>query len=123
MLHAASRPAGKRRTPIAAVEKLYTRLNGFDRSAIAVVETSESSAAQAVALAEALDLDEKQINPDGGAIARGHPFGAAGALVVVRLFSQLVRTADSPCPKFGVATQGAVGGLGVAALFAGNSDG
>ena len=111
-------PAGhEAKAPIAAVEKLYTRLNGFDRSTIGIIETSESSAAQAIALADSLGLEETQINPDGGAIARGHPFGAAGALVVVRLFSQLVRTTDAASPQFGVATQGAVGGLGVAALF------
>lgn len=115
--------AGEAQAPIAAVEKLYSRLNGFDRSAIDIVETSESSAAQAVALADALGFDEGQINPDGGAIARGHPFGAAGAVVVVRLFSQLVRSSGSACPKFGIATQGAVGGLGVAALFSGSAEG
>ena len=111
-------PAGhEAKAPIAAVEKLYTRLNGFDRSTISVVEMSESSAAQAIALADCLGLDEARINPDGGAIARGHPFGAAGALVVVRLFSQLVRAGGGSDRQFGVATQGAVGGLGVAALF------
>jgi len=107
--------------PIAAVEKLYGRLNGFDRSGIGIIETSETSAAQAVALAEALGIDEATINPEGGAIARGHPFGAAGAVLVVRLFSQMVRGSAAAAPSYGIATQGAIGGLGVAALFSGVS--
>ncbi len=110
-------PNCEARAPIAAVEKLYDRLNGFDRSGVGIFEMSESSAAQAVALSEALGIDEACVNPEGGAIARGHPFGAAGAVLVVRLFSQLVREARADRPDFGVATQGAGGGLGVAALF------
>lgn len=116
-------PEGEARAPIAAVEKLYTRLNGFDRSGIGVVETSETSAAQALALADALGFDEAAINPQGGAIARGHPFAAAGAVLVVRLFSQMLRGDAAAVPAYGLATQGAVGGLGVAALFSGVADG
>ena len=70
--------------PIEAMRKLYSRLNGFKREDIGVFELSESSAAQEIALAELLDLDPAKINPDGGAIARGHPLGAAGAVLVVR---------------------------------------
>ncbi|MGI9426596.1 MAG: thiolase family protein [Hyphomicrobiaceae bacterium] len=111
-------PGREALAPIAAVEKMYNRLNGFDRASIRIVETSETSAAQAVALAEALGLDETSINPEGGALARGHPFGAAGAVLVVRLFSQLVRNPDTGRDDAcGIATQSALGGLGVAALF------
>ena len=110
-------PGDESSAPIASVKKLYKRLNGFDRSTITVLETSETSAAQAIALAEALGFDETAINPEGGALARGHPFGAAGAVLVVRLFSQLIRTNSKTKPAHAVATQGALGGLGVAALF------
>ena len=103
--------------PIAAVDKLYRRLNGFDRTAIGIVETSESSAAQAIAFSEALGLADHTINPEGGAISRGHPFGAAGAVLVVRLFSQLVRNAEPQTSQYGLAALGAAGGLGMAALF------
>ncbi|HEX2841480.1 thiolase family protein [Hyphomicrobium sp.] len=102
--------------PIEAVRKLYGRLNGFKRDEIGVFELSESSAAQEIALAELLDIDPAKINPDGGAIARGHPLGASGAVLVVRLFSALVRTPDAK-GRYGVATLGAIGGLGLAALF------
>lgn len=103
--------------PIEAMQKLYGRLNGFKRDDIGVFEMSESSAAQVIALSELLNVDLAKINPDGGAIARGHPLGAAGAVLVVRLFSSLVRASQPTKPKYGVATLGAIGGLGLAALF------
>ncbi|HYD15928.1 MAG TPA: thiolase family protein [Hyphomicrobium sp.] len=110
-------PESDGEAPIEAMRKLYGRLNGFKRDEIGVFELSESSAAQEIALAEVLNIDLEKINPDGGAIARGHPLGAAGAVLVVRLFSSLVRTPDSKKGRYGVATLGAVGGLGLAALF------
>jgi acetyl-CoA C-acetyltransferase len=82
-----------------------------------VFEVSESSSAQEIALAELLNIDPAKINPDGGAIARGHPLGASGAVLVVRLFTSLVRAGDAKRGRYGVATLGAIGGLGLAALF------
>jgi acetyl-CoA C-acetyltransferase len=76
---------------------------------------SESSAAQAIALLQSLELDEEVLNPDGGAIARGHPYGAAGAVLVARLFTRMARGDDET--KLGVATLGVMGGMGLAALF------
>jgi acetyl-CoA C-acetyltransferase len=107
-------PEQEAHAPIAAMQKLYERLNGFDRSAIGRVEMSESSAAQAIAFCQALGIPEDALNPDGGAIVRGHPLGAAGAVLVTRLFSALAREKG---PQYGVATLGAIGGLGLAALF------
>jgi acetyl-CoA C-acetyltransferase len=103
--------------PISAAQKLYGRLNGFDRSAIRSVEMSESSAVQALALVRELEIEDSIINADGGAIVRGHPLGASGAVLVVRLFSRLVRQAGADRHGFGLAAQGAIGGLGLAALF------
>ncbi|MCC7250612.1 thiolase family protein [Hyphomicrobium sp.] len=110
-------PGNDGEAPIAAMRKLYDRLNGFRREDIGVFEISESSAAQEIALAEELGVDPGKINPHGGAIARGHPLGAAGAVLVVRLFSSLVRGKEAPPGRYGVATLGAIGGLGLAALF------
>ncbi len=110
-------PGSEAAAPITSVKKLYNRLNGFDRSAISLLETSETSAAQAIALAEALNFDEAAVNAEGGAMARGHPFGAAGSVLVVRLFAQMVRHSGKATPAYGLATQGTLGGLGVAALF------
>lgn len=103
--------------PIEAMKKLYSRLNGFNRDDIGLVEMSESSAAQVIAMAEALGIDPDNINPEGGAVVRGHPLGAAGAVLVVRLFSGLVRSTKNSPPRAGTVTLGALGGLGVAATF------
>ncbi len=102
--------------PIEAVKTLKERMNGFKRSDIGIIEMSESSAAQAIALMQSLELDEDLLNPDGGAIARGHPLGAAGAVLVARLFTRMARTEDKR-PKLGVAALGAQGGMGLAAMF------
>ncbi len=102
--------------PIETVKTLQERLNGFKRSDIGIIEMSESSAAQAIALVQSLDLDEDLLNPDGGAVARGHPLGAAGAVLVARLFTRMAR-GEEKRPKLGVATLGAQGGMGLAALF------
>ena len=111
-------PGQEAAAPIAAVQKLYGRLNGFDRSTISAFELSEASAVQAIALCRELGLDEAKINPDGGAVVRGHPLGASGAVLVTRLFSRLVRNGQKARgPHYGVAALGANGGLGLAAMF------
>jgi len=110
-------PSADAIAPVAAINKLYDRLKGFNTKDIGVVEMSETSAAQAIALLAELGYDEDMLNPDGGAVVRGHPFGAAGSVLVVRLFSRMVRDAAPGRPKFGVATLGTVGGMGLAALF------
>jgi len=103
--------------PIDAVRKLYRRLDGISAKDIAVAELSESSAAQAIAFAHELGLDDDRVNPDGGAVVRGHPLGAASAVLVVRLFTRMVRGDASGAPKLGLAALGARGGLGLAVLF------
>ncbi|MCB1521358.1 MAG: thiolase family protein [Hyphomicrobiaceae bacterium] len=112
-------PAAEAAAPIEAMQTLYSRLNGFNTKDIGVFEMSEASAAQAVAFIDVLGLDPAIVNPAGGAIARGHPFGAAGAVLVVRLFTTLVRDAarDGTSNRHGVAALGTIGGIGLAALF------
>lgn len=102
--------------PLAAMRKLYGRLNGFDRSAIRAIEVGEASAAQAIALADGLNVELDRINRAGGAVVRGHPLGAAGAVSAVRLFTELVRAGDTD-DRYGAVVQGTIGGLGLAALF------
>lgn len=102
--------------PIAALEKAL-KPNGSAKPIPQIIETSEASAAQAIALAAALGLPEDAVNPAGGAVVRGYPLGASGAVSLVRLFSDLVRSKSAHAPVFGAVTQGAAGGLGVAALF------
>lgn len=107
---------------IAATQRLCKRHNDLDLKEVEAIETSETSAAQLIAFARQFGVDPTKINTGGGAIARGHPFGAAGAVIVVRLFSTLVRApAARPDPAgprpLGLAALSAIGGLGAAALF------
>lgn len=102
--------------PIIALEKAL-KPNGKAKPTPQVIETSEASAAQALALARTPELGAASINPAGGAIVRGYPLGASGAVSLVRLFSDMVRTGDRKPANVGAVTQGAAGGLGVAALF------
>ncbi|MGH6815384.1 MAG: acetyl-CoA C-acyltransferase, partial [Hyphomicrobiaceae bacterium] len=103
--------------PISAMEKLYARINGFDRASVGVVEMGEVSAAQAIAFVEGLGIDEAIVNPDGGTLARGHPLGASGAVLVTRVFTHLVRTKGNRALRRGAVVQSAAGGLGLAAMF------
>lgn len=82
------------------------------------LEIVEAFAAQSLAVLDRLHLEESdpRVCPDGGALAYGHPWGASGAVAVVRLFSRLVR-GGAPSGTFGVAAASVGGGLGVAALF------
>ena len=109
-------PDAEADAPIAAMQKLYKRLNGFDRSGVRAVELGESAAAQAIAMIQTLNIDESMLNSDGGAVVRGHPFGASGAVLVVRLFTRLTR-GKAAGKGYGAVAQGAIGGLGLAAMF------
>lgn len=110
-------PDAQAEAPIAAMQRLLSRLNGFDRTAIRSIEISEASAAQAIAMAMELGFDQDLVNPEGGAVVRGQASAASGAIPVVRLFTDLVRARSAPGQGFGAAAQGAYGGLGLAAMF------
>lgn len=77
---------------------------------LTIVELMEAYAVQAIACAEALGLDLGLVNPGGGAVARGHPIGASGAILAVRLFHELQAGR-------GLAAISAAGGLGTAVVF------
>jgi acetyl-CoA C-acetyltransferase len=79
-----------------------------------VVEFNEAFAGQALACLDAAGIDEETVSPDGGAIALGHPWGASGAVLVVRLFARLVAQGAG---GNGLAALSAGGGVGVAALW------
>jgi len=78
---------------------------------IDVVEVNEAFAGQVLACCDALDLDPDRVCVEGGALALGHPWGASGAVLLVRLFSQLVRAERG---RYGLAAIAAGGGQGVA---------
>ena len=88
---------------------------GLGPEDLAVVELMEAYAVQAIACAEALGLSRATLNIGGGALARGHPIGASGAILAVRMFHELTA---GPGPTFGMAAISAAGGLGSAVVFA-----
>jgi acetyl-CoA C-acetyltransferase len=91
---------------------------GASTADIAAFEIVEAFASQSLAVLGRLgiDDDDPRVCADGGALALGHPWGASGAIAVVRLFSRLVRTA-TPEGTLGVAAASVGGGLGVAMLL------
>jgi len=88
------------------------------RDQVAAFEIVEAFAAQSLAVLDRLGLaeDDPRVCADGGALALGHPWGASGAVSVVRLFSRLIR-AHAPTGTVGVAAASVGGGMGVAAVF------
>ncbi|WP_275004140.1 thiolase family protein [Promicromonospora iranensis] len=91
---------------------------GIDLRDVAAFEIVEAFAAQSLAVLGRLgiDDDDPRVCADGGALALGHPWGASGAVSVVRLFARLVR-AGAPAGTLGVAAASVGGGMGVAAVF------
>ena len=77
--------------PIPAVEALLAR-TGLSVADFDVIESNEAFAAQALAVSRALGFDPARVNPDGGAIALGHPVGATGSLITVKALHALRRT-------------------------------
>ena len=102
---------------IVVMRRLLARANGLDAGSIGLIEMSEVSAVEAIAFRNALCLADEVLNPDGGAIARGHPLGAAGAVLVVRLFTRMARTKDANGPRLGAAVLGSRDGQALAALL------
>ena len=98
--------------PIAAAQSLL----GAERVApdqIAVAEIMEAFAAQAIACAEGIRVLPSALNRGGGALARGHPIGASGAILAVRLWHEMQKEGSG---ALGLAAVAAAGGLGSALL-------
>ncbi len=110
---------------VPAVQAVLERA-GVGLDEVGVIEITEAFAGQVLACTDALGLDvfgadAERVCPDGGAIALGHPWGASGSLLLVRLFSRMVRRTmppDSPDAdsRFGLATCAVGGGQGIAML-------
>jgi len=79
--------------PIPAVQKLMERL-GTEVDDFDVIESNEAFAAQALAVSRALNFDPERVNPNGGAIALGHPVGATGAIITLKALYELERRDD-----------------------------
>jgi acetyl-CoA C-acetyltransferase len=98
--------------PIPAVEKALSRA-GLTVDDMDVVELNEAFASVAAACSVALGLDPEKVNPNGGAIALGHPVGASGAILTVKLMYELARTQG----RYGLVSLCIGGGQGIATVF------
>ncbi|WLR53031.1 thiolase family protein [Bacillus tianshenii] len=100
--------------PVPAVQKLLKR-QSLSVAEIEIVEFNEAFASQVIASLNEIGLKQEMVNCSGGALALGHPYGASGAILVTRLFTEMKRKQL----KKGLATLGIGGGLGLATLFEG----
>ncbi len=98
--------------PIPAT-KLAMKKAGLKLDQMDVIESNEAFAAQAIAVARGLELDMKKVNPNGGAIALGHPIGCSGAFLATKAIYELHRTGG----KYALVTMCIGGGQGIAAVF------
>ena len=98
--------------PIPAT-KLALKKAGLTMDQMDVIEANEAFAAQAIAVARGLELDMSKTNPNGGAIALGHPIGCSGAFIATKLVYELHRTGG----RYGLATMCIGGGQGIAVIF------
>lgn len=92
--HAGVRPEVMGIGPVPAVQKLLAR-TGLSASDFDVVESNEAFAAQACAVNQELGLDTAKVNPNGGAIALGHPVGATGLIITIKALYELERIQGS----------------------------
>ncbi|MFK7762396.1 MAG: acetyl-CoA C-acyltransferase family protein [Roseobacter sp.] len=107
--HAGVRPEVMGIGPVPAVRNLFER-TGLSASDFDVIESNEAFAAQALAVSKELGLDSATVNPNGGAIALGHPVGATGAIITLKALYELQRTGG----KRGLITMCIGGGQGIA---------
>jgi acetyl-CoA C-acetyltransferase len=83
---------------------------GMTHDQFDVIESNEAFAAQACAVNKALGLDTDKVNPNGGAIALGHPVGATGAILTIKALYELERLGG----RFALVTMCIGGGQGIA---------
>ena len=98
--------------PIPAT-KLALKKGGLTLDQMDVIESNEAFAAQAIAVSRGLELDMKKTNPNGGAIALGHPIGCSGAFLATKAVYELHRTGG----RYALVTMCIGGGQGIAAVF------
>jgi acetyl-CoA acyltransferase len=98
--------------PVFAIPKAL-KLAGLSLSDIAVIELNEAFAAQSLAVIQQAGLDASRVNPNGGAIALGHPLGCTGA----KLAATLIRDLHRKDARYGMVTMCIGGGMGAAGIF------
>ena len=107
--HSGVRPEVMGIGPIIAVKKLFDK-TGLSEKDFDVIESNEAFAAQACAVSKELNLNSEKVNPNGGAIALGHPIGATGAILTIKALHELDRIDGT----LGLITMCIGGGQGIA---------
>jgi acetyl-CoA C-acetyltransferase len=98
--------------PVTAVKNALVKA-GLKIADMDVVESNEAFAAQAMGVSQQLGLDPKKVNPNGGAVALGHPIGATGCILAIKCMYELQRTNG----RYGLVTMCIGGGQGIAAVI------
>ncbi len=98
--------------PIPAVRRVFEKA-GLKPADMDVIESNEAFAVQAMAVTQDLGLDPAKVNPNGGAVALGHPIGATGSILTVKALYELQRLAK----RYALVTMCIGGGQGIAAIF------
>jgi acetyl-CoA C-acetyltransferase len=98
--------------PIPAVKRVFEKA-GLKPADMDVIESNEAFAVQAMAVTKDLGLDPAKVNPNGGAVALGHPIGATGCILTVKALYELERTKK----RYALVTMCIGGGQGIAAIF------
>ena len=93
--------------------KIALKKAGLSVADIDVIESNEAFAAQACAVTQDLGFDPAKVNPNGGAVALGHPVGATGAIIAIKAIYELHRTGT----RYALVTMCIGGGQGIAAIF------
>lgn len=93
--------------------KLALQRSGLTLDKIDLIESNEAFAAQSLTVAKGLELDPAKTNPNGGAIALGHPVGATGGVIITKLLHELHRTGG----RYGMATMCIGGGQGITTIW------
>jgi acetyl-CoA C-acetyltransferase len=110
--HAGVEPQVMGLGPIPAVKRVFEK-SGLKPADMDVIESNEAFAVQAMAVTKDLGLDPAKVNPNGGAVALGHPIGATGCILTVKALYELERTRK----RYALVTMCIGGGQGIAAIF------
>jgi acetyl-CoA acyltransferase len=98
--------------PVFAIPKAL-KMAGIKLAEIDVIELNEAFAAQSLAVIKQGGLDSTRVNPNGGAVALGHPLGCTGA----KLTATIIREQKRRKGRYGIVTMSVGGGMGAAGIF------
>jgi acetyl-CoA C-acetyltransferase len=115
--HSSASDPGVASGAASALDGLRQRCGDDAWARLGAVEISETSAIDALVCARTSGIDEELFNADGGAVVRGHAHAAAGAILVARLFTQMIRAPRDRRVPVAAAVAGSLDGLGTAMLI------